>query len=163
MYCVPKYSLVDPKNFGGDSQKALLTHPASSLLRCRRKRSFWQTVRQRVNMLVFENDGFRPAPSYGAEFQQRLIVACRVETDRHVLSPVGVDEKQASQHHWLVIEGCTARPVDADVGRVVGQQLLNAALPLSSRLSTSSHRSSSRIVWDVIDRGFYRAATNSTE
>jgi len=48
-------------------------------------------------MLVLENDGFRPAPPYGAEFHQPLIVACTVETDRHVLCPVGVDEKQASK------------------------------------------------------------------
>ena len=39
------------------------------------------------------------------------------------------------------------------VGQGVGQQLLQDALPLSSRLWTSSHRSS-RMVWDVLDRGF---------
>ena len=44
-------------------------------------------------MLVFENVGFRPAPPYGAEFHQWLIVACAVETDRHVFGPVCVDEK----------------------------------------------------------------------
>jgi len=112
-------------------------------------------------MLVLENDGFKPASPYGVEFHQRLIVACRVETDRHVLGPVGVHEKQACQQHSLGIERSTRKTVGADVGREVGQQLFQGALPLCSRLSTSNHRSSSRMMWDVLDRGFYGAATNS--
>jgi len=36
-------------------------------------------------MHVFEKDGFRPASPYGDEYHQRLIVASRLETDRHVL------------------------------------------------------------------------------
>ena len=34
-------------------------------------------------MLVLKNDGFRPTPTYGAEFHTRLIVACRIQTDRY--------------------------------------------------------------------------------
>jgi len=60
-----------------------------------------ETFRQRVDMLVFEYDGFRPPPTYGADFHQWLIVACRVETNRHVLGTVGVDEKYTSEHHSL--------------------------------------------------------------
>jgi len=71
-------------------------------------------------MLVLENDGFRPAPPYGAEFHQWLIVGCRVETDRHVFGPVGVDEKYTPQQYSLGIECRTSRPEGADIGRNVG-------------------------------------------
>ena len=44
-------------------------------------------------MQVLQNDGFRPAPPFGDEFHQRLIVASRVEIDIHVFGRVGFDEK----------------------------------------------------------------------
>ena len=82
-------------------------------------------------MLTFENDGFRPAPPYGAEFHQKLIVAYRVEPDRYVLVPVRVDEEQAPQQHSLRIDCRTGRPVGSDVERGVEQkQRLVDALPL---------------------------------
>jgi len=75
-------------------------------------------------MLVCEKDRFRPASPYGVEFSQRLIVACKVETDRHIIGPVRVDEEQASQQHSLGIECGTVRPVGTDVERGVGEPLL---------------------------------------
>ena len=44
-------------------------------------------------MLVLENDEIRTTPQFGVEFHNRLIDACRVETDRYLLVPVRVDEK----------------------------------------------------------------------
>jgi len=60
-------------------------------------------------MLVCEEDGFRRAPPYGAEFHQRLIVASGVETDRHILGFCRVDEEQAHEQDHLGIECWTGR------------------------------------------------------
>jgi len=99
-------------------------------------------------MLVCKKDGFRPAPLYGAEFHRWLKVVCGLETDRHVLGRVRVDEEQAPEENYLGMECGTCRPVGTDVGRSVGQALLLLFLqgkpPLRSRLSTSCHRSSSK-------------------
>ena len=94
-------------------------------------------------MLVCKKDRFRPASPYGAEFHQRLIVASGVETDRHVLGPVRVDEKKAPEQHSLGIECGTGRPVGADVGRDVGEPLLVLQGPPPLRSSSSSSSSSS--------------------
>jgi len=84
MYCVANYSVADPKFFGGDRRKAPLTHPApdpSPLLT-------ETSILGRESASVSICSSFRTM-----DFHQRLKVACRVETDRHVLGPFGVDEK----------------------------------------------------------------------
>jgi len=55
-----------------------------------------QTIRQSGHLFVGENEGLGSASPNGAEFHQWLIVACRVESDRHVLGLVFIDEKHAS-------------------------------------------------------------------
>jgi len=57
----------------------------------------WQTIRQHGDFFVGENEGLGPYPPNGAEFHQRLIAACRVEADRHVLRLVLVDEEDAPE------------------------------------------------------------------
>jgi len=64
-------------------------------------------------LFIGENEGLGPVPSNGAEFHQGLIVTCRVETYRHVLGLVLVDEEHASDP--LGIEGGIGRPVGTDV------------------------------------------------
>jgi len=49
-----------------------------------------------------------------------LIIACRIETDRHVLGLVFVDEEHAPEQDPLRIEGRISRPVGTDVGRFRG-------------------------------------------
>ena len=80
-----------------------------------------QTVRQRSELFVGENEGLGPSHPNGAEFHQGLIIACRIEADRHVLCLVLVDEKHAPEYDTLRIEGWISRPVGTDVG---GQLLL---------------------------------------
>jgi len=91
-------------------------------------------------------DGFRLDPPYGTEFHQRLIVARGVETDRHVLVPVRVDEEQAPEQDPVGIKCGTGRSVGTDTRRGVGQPLLvvlqETPLRISS-LSNSCRRSSS--------------------
>jgi len=108
-------------------------------------------------MLVSQEDEFRTASPYGAEFHQRLIVASGVETDRHVRGPLWVDEKQAAEQHILRMECATGTTVRIYVGEAVGQpqlQLLQGTPPFrgASRrngLSTSCHRCSSSEQIDV--------------
>jgi len=72
-------------------------------------------------LFVGENEGLGPSPPNGAEFHQGLIIACRIEADRHVLGLVLVDEEHAPEQDPLGIEGWINRPVGTDVG---GQLLL---------------------------------------
>jgi len=46
------------------------------------------TSRQRVELLVGENEGLGPVPPNGAEFNQGLVISGGVEFDRHVLGLV---------------------------------------------------------------------------
>ena len=79
-----------------------------------------QTVRQRSDLFIGENEGLGPSPPNGAEFHQGLKMACRIEADRHVLGLV-VNEELAPEQDKLGIEGWISRPVGTDVG---GQMLL---------------------------------------
>jgi len=62
----------------------------------------------------------------GTEFHQGLINACRIETDRHVLGLVVVNEEHAAEQDPLGIEGWIGWPGGTDVGcfRGGGQLLL---------------------------------------
>jgi len=53
----------------------------------------------------------------GSEFHQGLIIAGSIETDRHVLGLVFVDEEYAPEQDPLGIEGWISRPVGTDVGQ----------------------------------------------
>jgi len=72
-------------------------------------------------LFVGENEGLGSAPPNGAEFHQGLIIACRIEADRHVLGLVLVNEEHAPEQDPLGIDGWISRPVGTDVG---GQLLL---------------------------------------
>jgi len=87
-----------------------------------------QTIRQRSDFFVGENEALGPAPPNGSEFHQGLIIACRVVTDRHVLGLVFVDEKHAAQKDPLGIEGRIGGPLGTDVGCLSGGQLLQLIL-----------------------------------
>jgi len=80
-----------------------------------------QTIRQCSDLFVGENEALGPSPPNGAEFHQGLIIACRIEAERHVLVLFLVDEEHAPVQDPLGIEGCNSRPVGTDVG---GQLLL---------------------------------------
>jgi len=77
-------------------------------------------------LFVGENEGLGPSPPNGSEFHQWLIIACRIETDRHVLGLVFVDEEYATEQDPLGIEGWISPPVGTEVGwfRGGGGQLL---------------------------------------
>ena len=64
----------------------------------------------------YKNEGLGPSPPNGAEFHQGLIMACRIEADRHVLGVVLVDEEHAPEQDPLGIEGWISGPVGTDVG-----------------------------------------------
>ena len=64
-----------------------------------------------------------PLPN-SVEFHERLIVACKLEADRHVLGLVLVDEEHAQEQDPLGLESWISRPV----GTVVGGQLLRLFL-----------------------------------
>jgi len=81
MYCVPKYSLDDPKFFGGDRRKVPLTHPAPvpplqiepSILG---RQSASVSICSSLRMMDFD-----PPPRMAPIFHQWLLVACWVETN----------------------------------------------------------------------------------
>jgi len=77
-------------------------------------------------LFVGENEGLGPSLPNVSEFHQGLIIACRIEIDRHVLGLVFVDEEYATEQDTLGIEGWISRPVGTDVGwfRGGGQLLL---------------------------------------
>jgi len=75
-----------------------------------------QKVRQRSDLFVGENEGLGPSPPNGAEFTQRLIIACRIDAYRHVLGLVIVDEEHAPDQDTFGIEGWISRPVGTNVG-----------------------------------------------
>jgi len=77
-------------------------------------------------LFVGENEAIGPAPPNGAEFNQGLIIACRVVTDRQVLGLVFIYEKHAVQQDPLGIKGRIWGPVATDF--FGGGQLLH--LPL---------------------------------
>jgi len=72
-------------------------------------------------LFVDENEGLGPSPPDGSEFHQGLIIAGRIETDRHVLGLVFVDEEYAAEQDPLGIEGWISRPVCTYVGRFRGE------------------------------------------
>jgi len=66
-------------------------------------------------LFVGEIEGLGPAPLNRAEFHQGLIIACRIETDRHVPRFVLVDEEHASEQNPLGFEGGISGPVGTHV------------------------------------------------
>jgi len=71
-----------------------------------------------------------------------LIVTCRVETYRHVLSFVLVDEEHETEQDPLGIEGGIGRPVGTDNG---GGQLLPLDLMQHHHLGAGSSSNSSTV------------------
>jgi len=67
-------------------------------------------------LFVGENEGLGPSPPNGAEFHQGLIITCRIETDRHILGLVFVDEEHAVEQDPLGIEVWISWLVGRDVG-----------------------------------------------
>ena len=98
MYSVPTNSLAEPCLGGVQTKVATLaldddTVPADT----HGVTYIGQTVRQRSDLFVGENEGLGPSPPNGAEFHQGLIIACRLEADRHVLGLVLVDDEHAPE------------------------------------------------------------------
>jgi len=128
LYSVPTNSLADPCLLGGvEAKVATLAFDDDSVPADTHGVAYSrQTIHQRSDLFVGENEGLGSAPPNGAEFLQGLIIACRVITDRHVLGLVFVNEEHATQQDPLGIEGRIGGPVGTDVGS--GGQLLH--LPL---------------------------------
>jgi len=75
-------------------------------------------------LFVGENEGLGTAPPNCSEFNQGLIIACGIETDRHVLGLVLVDKEHAPEQDPLGIEGWIGWPIGTNVRWFRGGQLL---------------------------------------